>query len=221
MHKFKGAIFDLDGVLVDTENLNCQAWIEVSKSYDFSFSKKDFAKYAGKQGKFMDKDLIEKFHLRIKKGVLYEEKRKISTKLLREKEIKIMPCVRTTLRFLKKKGLKIAVATGSPKNETLLKLKKTKLFHYFSAIVSGLEVKRGKPYPDSYLLATKKLGFSPKECFAIEDSQAGLESAKSAGLICFVVPSDFSKNQDFSKADKVFPSLKNLVEFLKTEGINQ
>jgi beta-phosphoglucomutase-like phosphatase (HAD superfamily) len=65
------------------------------------------------------------------------------------------------------------------------------------------------------LLATKKLGLKPKECLAFEDTQYGLESAKSAGLICFAIPNKFSKNQDFSKADKIFKNLKEVIEHFK------
>lgn len=124
-----------------------------------------------------------------------------------------MPYAQKTVEFFSKnKSFRIAVSSGGPRNEVILKLKRASLYSFFPVIVSGNDVKRGKLFSDIYLLTVKKLGLEPQECLALEDTQYGLESAKSAGLTCFVIPSEFSKKQDFSKADKIFFSLKEIVE---------
>lgn len=122
-----------------------------------------------------------------------------------------MPYAKRTLEFFSKRK-KLGLASTGSKKEILLKLKKTGFDKYFSAIVSRDDVKKGKPYPDIYLAAVKKLNLKPKDCLAVEDTKSGVEAAKSAGLICFAIPNKFSGTQNFSKADKVLKSLKEVVK---------
>ena len=114
--------------------------------------------------------------------------------------------------------MKVAIATGGPKDEIILKLKKINLYSLFSVITSSSEVKRGKPFPDIYLLSAERLGLKPEECLALEDTQYGLEAAKSAGLNCFAIPSKFSQKQDFSRADKIFNNLEEVIKFYKVSS---
>jgi len=213
LNKIKGVIFDLDGVLVDTEYYQSQAWIEVLRTYNISLSRGDCFHYKGKSGEVIEAELKKKYRLNIKKGELRHKRDELILKFFKKEKIKLMPYSKIALNFFSRKYKKIAIASTGFKDEVILKLKKSGLFHYFSTIVSRDEVKRGKPYPDIYLLAVKKLKLKPKECLAFEDTQYGLESAKSAGLTCFAIPSEFSKKQDFSKADKIFKNLKEIIKW--------
>jgi len=112
----------------------------------------------------------------------------------------------------------VGLASGGPKDEIILKLKRVNLYYLFPVITSASEVKRGKPFPDIYLLSAERLGLKTEECLALEDTQYGLESAKSAGMTCFAIPSEFSIKQDFSRADKIFNSLEEVVEFYKVNS---
>ncbi|MDD5013456.1 MAG: HAD-IA family hydrolase, partial [Candidatus Pacebacteria bacterium] len=100
-------------------------------------------------------------------------------------------------------------------NESVCKLKKNNLCDKFDIIITKDDVLNGKPAPDVYLEAMKRLRLQGKECLAIEDTEHGLESAKQAGAYCFAIPQEFSKNQNFSKADKVLESLNDLIVFFK------
>ena len=110
----------------------------------------------------------------------------------------------------------MGLCTSGSKNEVVCKLKKKDLCDRFDIIVTKDDVLRGKPFPDVYLEGMKRLGLKGFECLAIEDTEHGLESAKSAGAFCFVVPQEFSKKQNFSKADKILNSLEDLVAFFKS-----
>jgi beta-phosphoglucomutase-like phosphatase (HAD superfamily) len=112
-------------------------------------------------------------------------------------------------------GAKTISFSVSPKQQVVSNLKNIGLLSFFQIIPNAYEVKRGKPYPDIYLAALKDIGLSARECLAIEDTQYGVESAKAAGLICFAIPGEFSKKQNFSKADNVFKNLKELMNFCK------
>jgi len=215
LNKIKGVIFDLDGVLVDTEYYQSKAWIEVLKNYGIFLSQREMSDYKGKSGEVIEEQIKRKYALKIKKGELVQKRNEIVLKIFKKQKVKTMPYVKRTLNFFKKRNKLLAVASTGIEEEVLLKLKKAGIFSYFSAITSKSEVKRGKPYPDVYFFATKKINLKPNECLAIEDTQSGVESAKSAGLFCFAIPNEYSFHQDFSKADKVFKNLKEVIDFFR------
>ena len=206
----KAAIFDVDGTLVDTEYYQWQGWVELLKPYDIKLSKEAYYNYAGKAGNIAEAEIRRDFKLKDKPGVLLKKKED----LLIEKTLKQMPYAKEAAEFFVNRKIKIAVAGGSTRDEITLKLKKTGL-DIFPLIVSGTEVEKGKPHPDVYLLTAKRLRVKPEECVVFEDTQYGLEAAKGAGMTCLAVPSEFSKKQDFSKADGVFASLKEAIDWVK------
>lgn len=218
--QIKGVIFDLDGLLIDSEELHYLAWVKVLKPLGLNFSKKENFNYAGKQIDITAGELLEKYNLNVAKEKLVKQRRKIIIKYLKDKDVKLMPYAQGAVKFFaKKNGTKLGLASGSVKEMIILKLKKAGLYNFFSIIVAGDDIKRGKPYPDIYLFATEKLKLKPNACLAFEDTQYGVESAKSAGLFCFAVPNKYSRKQNFSKADKVFPNLKEVIEYIKKNNI--
>lgn len=218
--QIKGVIFDLDGVLVDAEKLHYLAWLKVLKPFGVNLSKKEFCAFAGKQIDIIAGELIEKYKLKRRKEKLVLQRRKIAFEIFKNASVKIMPDAKRALEFFSKKfKIKIGLASGSTKKIAVLKLKNADLYRFFSVIVAGDDVKKGKPHPDTYLLALKKLKLRPEECLAFEDTQYGVESAKSAGLFCFAVPNGYSCKQDFSRADKVCKSLKEAIDHIKKREI--
>jgi len=214
LNKLKGVVFDLDGVLVDTEYYQSEAWIKVLRGYKVFLSQEDLFPYKGKSAEMIEEEFKTIYHLPIKKGELKKKRDAEVLKIFQKRKIKTMPYAKTTLEFLYKRK-KLGLASTGSKNEVFLKLKKTGFDKYFSAIVSRDDVKRGKPYPDVYLTAVKKLKIEPQYCLAIEDTQSGVEAAKRARLFCFAVPSEFSKKQDFSMADKTFNNLRDITKYFK------
>lgn len=204
----KHVVFDCDGVLVDTEGYQWQAWNEALKPYGINISKKEYFDYAGKSGDIIEKEIVKKYSLKIEAGRLLEKKEKTVVKYFKEKPLKTLPFAEEALQTLQEKNIIIAVASSSPKEELLLKLEKNNLRKYFQIIVSKENVSRGKPFPDIYLKTAELLKTNPKNIIVIEDTQYGVESAKAAGTICYAIPNEYSEKQDFSKADKKFKNLK-------------
>lgn len=213
-NKIEGVIFDLDGVLVDTEYFQWQGWVEVLKPFEKSLSKEEYFKYAGKQGSDIESALIIDLNLPLSKNTLLEKKEKLLINWFETKTLECMPFAKEAVEYFHHKNLKLACASGGPRNEVELKLQKKGLFPLFQEVVSGTDVERGKPFPDIYLLATEKLGLKPEQCLAFEDTQYGVAAAKAAGLTCFAIPSEYSSQQDFSEADGVFGNLQEAVSFL-------
>jgi HAD superfamily hydrolase (TIGR01509 family) len=211
----KGAVFDLDGMLLDTEGMQLEGWVEVLRPFGIFMTKHDYIQYAGETAENIEADVVRKFNLRVKQGQLVEEKRKMLMKWLEDRRIYLMPYARESIGFFTGRKLKIAVASSGSKTEVLTKLKKSNLYQVFETIVTKDDVSRGKPHPELYMLTVRKLGLKPDECIAFEDTESGVQSAKAAGLVCLAVPNELTQNQNFSKADGIFSNLDKALQFVK------
>ncbi|MDD5752914.1 MAG: HAD family phosphatase [Candidatus Pacebacteria bacterium] len=208
----KGIIFDLDGVLLETEYYQWQGWVIPLRELGIELTKEKYYDYAGKNGKQIEKELIRDFNLNLNEGELLSKKEPLLIKWFEEKKLNYMPFAKEAVEFFSS-NFKTAICSGGPKDEIILKLKNAELIEYFPIIVAGSDVEKSKPAPDIYLKAQELIGLSKEECLAIEDTQYGLEAAKGAGLNCVSIPNEYSLKQDFSKADMICNSLKDLIEY--------
>jgi beta-phosphoglucomutase-like phosphatase (HAD superfamily) len=215
----KGILFDLDGTLFDSEYYQWQGWVEPLRKYGIELTKEMYLKYAGKNSKdAIDREMIEDFKLDIPIGALWEEKRKLIGKWFNEKPMPLLPYAKEVVEFfVNNPKFKVVLSSGNDIDEIEAKLKLNDFNKYFPIIVCGSDVKNSKPAPDIYIEGAKRLGLLPEECLAIEDTQYGLESAKAAGLSCFVVPNEYSVKQDFSRADKICGSLKDVIDYFTND----
>jgi HAD superfamily hydrolase (TIGR01509 family) len=214
--KIKGIIFDLDGVLLETEYYQWQGWVIPLRELGIELTKEKYYDYAGKNGKQIDKEIIKDFNLNLKEGELLSKKEPLLIKWFEEKKLNYMPFAKEVVEFFSS-NFKIALCSGGPREEIILKLKNAELIEYFPIIVAGSDVERSKPFPDIYLKAQELIELPKEECLAIEDTQYGLEAAKAAGLNCVSIPNEYSLKQDFSRADMICNSLKDLIEYFNGE----
>lgn len=215
MKVIKGVVFDFDGVLADTEKLQYEKWNLVLKKFGIKISKEEYIKhYCGKSSKNeIPRLLKERYNIPIDEEDIAKRAQE-HLKILFKNKAKIMPYALKAIKTISKK-YKIAIASGENDEQLEMKLRSVKLEKLFPPEVRSTEEKagRGKPFPDMYIFATKLIGLSPLECVAFEDTEKGIKAAKSAGLFVIALPNDFTKNQDFSEADRVvFGGWK---EFLK------
>ena len=216
MDNIKGIIFDLDGILFDSEYYQWQGWVEPLREYGIELTKEMYFSYAGKSGKQIDQELIKDFNLGVEDGTLLNKKKVLIEKWFNEKTMPIMPYAKEAVEYFSSNpSFKVALCSGGDREEVVTKLEKNDFLKYFPVITAGDDVLRSKPWPDIYLLAVEKLELEPSQCLAFEDTQYGLQAAKDAGVYCFAIPNEYSLNQDFSRADKVLSSLKEAVDFFK------
>ena len=209
--QLKAVIFDLDGLLVDTEPLWKKAYGIWLKEHN---AKNDLAIYKKMIGRGLRENMVlAKKYLGVKGEVeeLLRDLRGILYKLVSQKKDILMPGV---LELLPKLGsYKLAVTTGGHDKQGAEKiLIDTGIRKYFEAVVSSDDVENGKPAPDVYFEAAKQLGVEPLNCFVIEDSVNGVESGKAAGMKAYGVNNDKEVREELDKsgADEVYISLQKV-----------
>jgi HAD superfamily hydrolase (TIGR01509 family) len=184
----KAVVFDMDGVLLDTEKHYIAAWVEAARSQGFDFRREhalllrslDLTK-ACELMKGIFGDGFDYYGIR-------EIRRELVAKKLEEVGLEKKPGIDELLAYLKENNIKAAVATSTPIDTTLDLLGQVGIRDSFDSIVSAKQVAHGKPEPDVYLYACEKIGVPPQECIAVEDSPNGIKSAYAAGCKPVMVP---------------------------------
>ena len=171
--KCKGAIFDMDGVLFDTERLYQKTWGELAAEYGVSLGNRFVMEISGTNGERMKRVVEKYYHVSNGSVVIEACMERMKEKL--DLHVPVKKGVYEILEYFRRLGMPIAVASSSSRG-------------YFSEIVSGSEVKSGKPSPDIFLLAAKKIGCKAEECFVFEDSENGVMAGYSAGCFTIMVP---------------------------------
>ncbi|MBO5008009.1 MAG: beta-phosphoglucomutase [Clostridia bacterium] len=186
----KAVIFDLDGVLVTTDELHYLAWKSLADDLGITtFTKEDNVRQRGVSRMASLEIVLEKTPTKYtdeQKLELAEKKNTIYVKSLEGLSAEdLLPGVKDFIAFLKVKSIKTAI--GSASKNTPMILEKTGIKYDFDAISCGLDTTKSKPDPEVFLIAAQKLGLKPTECVVIEDSDAGIQAAKNGGMYAVAV----------------------------------
>ncbi len=182
----KGAIFDMDGVLVDNAPFHIQAWQQLGRELGEELRAQDIRTVFGHRNREMLAALIGRPFSEEELDRLTAHKEEIYRSII-EPVLAPTPGLVEFLDQLVKLGLRTAVATSGPMENVSLVLEKLNLSPYFEAIATGGEVAQAKPAPDVFLLAAERLNLLPQECVVFEDSTAGIEAARRAGCACIAL----------------------------------
>jgi HAD superfamily hydrolase (TIGR01509 family) len=207
----EAVIFDLDGLILDSETPEYLAWQAVYARYGLEFPLAGWLHNVGRNdGPF---DPLGPFRRGDSPAsppaaaALWEERR---DELLRD-FLTPLPGVVALLDGVQRAGWRTAVASSSRVARVRLLLTELGLTARFDVLVGGDEVEHAKPAPDVYLLAAERLRVRPEACVALEDSENGIRAAASAGMRCIAVPSPMTRGMDFSRADLVVGSLVDVA----------
>ena len=212
----KAVIFDMDGVIIDSEPIHFEVDMQTMREFGVNISKDELNKYVGTTNEYMLNDLINKYKIQRSLKEILEYKMELTIRRIKETKINAISGIPELLISLKHNNIKTAIGSSSPKELIITVIEKFQLGKYFDCIVSGDEVKEGKPKPDIYLEVSKRIGVNPEECIVIEDSRNGVLAAKNAGMKCFGFRNVNSGNQDLSKADIIVDSIRNIdIEIIK------
>lgn len=207
----KAVIFDMDGLMIETEHLQSRAFEEVLKEYGKEpiFNQDGVVQHVGWTAKNIWRLFKDRYNLEEDVEVLLNKKQQKYIKLL-EKRIIAKDGLLKLLKLLKSHKCKIAVASSSVLSHIELIVTKLNIKKYFHVLISGEDLKRSKPYPDIFLKAARELDVKPAECVVLEDAEAGVSAGVRAGMKVIAVPNKYTKSHDFSKADLVVNSLEDI-----------
>lgn len=184
--QYKGAIFDMDGVLFDTERIYQETWQEIAARQDITLDGSFLRAISGTNGAYMCRVIEKYYHVPDGKDIMERCMEQVRQKL--SVYVPMKKGVRDILDYFRKNDIGIAVASSSAVQQIEANLQMSGIRDYFSVIVSGLEVNQGKPEPDIFLLAAKRLHCAPEECFVFEDSENGIRAGYAAGCFTVMVP---------------------------------
>jgi len=192
-------LFDMDGLVLDTEKLYTRFWQEAANALGYPMTKEQalgmrslnrgagLAKIQSYFGPAADYDLIRNKRIELMDAFVEQE------------GVYLKPGIHELLKFLTEQGIKTAIATSSPMERTILYLGSVGLQNSFDELVSGYMVEKGKPEPDIYLYAAKKLGVKPENCMVLEDSPAGILAAHRAGCLPVMIPDQDEPDEETIK----------------------
>jgi len=196
----KAVLFDMDGVLVDSEEFICKAAVIMFSELNVEVKEEDFLPFVGAGEDRYLGGVAEKYHVSIDIPAAKERTYAIYKKLIKN-NMQPLPGVETFIQRCRSRELKIALATSADKIKMEANLEVMNFpLSTFDAVVNGLDIKRKKPYPDIYIKAAALIGVSPKNCLVVEDAVNGVEAAKAAGSRCLAITSSFTRSQ-LHKAD--------------------
>ncbi len=212
----KGAIFDMDGLMIDTEKLYLRYWKKAAEDFGYPMEDKHVYAIRSLARKFSNPLLKSFFGEDFPVDDVRQRRTELINAHIEENGIVTKKGLFELFTFLKENGIKIAVATATPRERTLLYLGKINALGYIDAIVCGDMVTTGKPDPEIYLTASKQLGLAPNECAAFEDSPNGIKSAYSAGCHAIMIP-DMTPPDDelIPMLSGVYDNLEAAAEYFK------
>lgn len=211
----KAVIFDMDGLMFDTELLAQDGWAYAGEKMGIPISNEVFKKTLGvninQVGQILRDNLGDGFDFPTGRHYRYE----YSANYIKEHGVPVKPGLEELLEYLEKKGYKMAVASSSEKERVTQYLKLTGVEKYFSAVVCGDMISKSKPEPDIFLKAAELLETKPEECAVLEDSPMGILAAHRAGMMPIMIP-DLAEPDDMCRktAFRIIPSLGSVREIL-------
>lgn len=204
-----GVIFDMDGVLADTEPIHFESWVKLSKEIGIKFTKEFFKSTFGQQsipitrklvGPKVNNGLVEKWANR---------KEKYYREMIKDK-LQPLPGSIELIQNLRRNKFKLAIGSSGPPENVELLLKSLNIKRYFNAIITAADVNKGKPEPDVFLYAADKLNISPKHCLVIEDAPVGILAAKKAGMKVIALTTTH-REKELLEADKIAKDLTSIT----------
>ena len=217
----KAILFDMDGLVLDTEKLYTRFWQEAAQVCGYPMTKEQaLGMRSLNRGAGLAK-MQSYFGLEVDYDGIRRKRIELMDAFVEKEGVTVKPGIHELLSYLKEQGIKTSIATSSPIERTILYLTSVGLQNSFDALVSGYMVEKGKPEPDIYVYAAKNLGVEPSSCMVLEDSPAGILAAHRAGCIPVMIPDQDEPDEAtrqllYAKVER----LDKVIELLSTEHLD-
>jgi len=203
-------IFDMDGVIVDTELVHMRAEMDTAEAFGIKLTHEELIPYQGSSDEQLFGDIIKKRQLDIALEKICAYKKDLFNRTMREQGATPIEGILDLINEAARSELKTAIASSSTPDFIDFVVDDLKIRAKFDVLVSGALLAESKPNPEIYLLTAKKLGVNPKDCVVLEDTNNGARAAKAAGMYCIGFRSPHSGVQDFSMVDEIVDSIADI-----------
>ncbi len=206
----KGAIFDMDGTLFDSEKIYQKAWLETVEYFGQGRGI-ELTKAVSGASEANCRKTIKEFYPDIDVDKFFDHVIETAVKVF-ENGVEMMPGVIEILSYFKEKGVKMAIASSSSHDVINKNIERADIKKYFTAIIGGNDVKNGKPAPDIFLKAAEEINVPIGDCYVFEDSFNGIRAAYAAGCVPIMIPDTMQPNDEIKKICKnIYPSLSDAL----------
>ncbi len=207
----KAVLFDMDGVIVNTEPLHKKAYYKMFETLGIAVSDELYASFTGASTRKVCTELVEKFNLSLTHSDLAKIKRSHFKHYFdTDPDFDLLSGVRELLQHYYKNGIKLVLASSASMNTINWVFEKFDIDKYFVGKISGADLKESKPNPEIFLKASEIANEKPENCMVIEDSTNGILAAHRAGIFCAAYKSKHSKLQDYTHANIVVDAFEEL-----------
>lgn len=220
----RGVLFDMDGVVLDTEKLYCRFWREAALALGYPMTVEQALGLRSLNADAGQEKLESYFGTGVSREIMKDKRVELMNAYVLEHGVEPKPGIGQLLDQLKAMGIRTAITTSSPMRRVTRYLEPLGLLDKFDCLCSGHDVPHGKPEPDIYLYGAASVGLEPCECLAIEDSHAGILSASRAGCLPILIP-DMDEPEDAEQwplfaCCKALPELLQVLEQTKEKDCN-
>lgn len=202
--EIKAVLFDMDGVIVDTEPLHRKAYFKMFEDNGLSVSEELYQSFTGQSTKSVCKQLKERFKTEESVERLMQEKRTYFKEFFdNDPDFNLLPGVLELIQHYYSRDIKLVLASSASMNTITWVFDRFELNPYFVGKISGADLKASKPHPEIFIKAAEIAKTARENCIVIEDSTSGIRAAYDAGIYCIAYKSPHSKNQKYDLANKV------------------
>jgi beta-phosphoglucomutase len=203
-------IFDMDGVLVDTYHAHYKSWLMMAEREGLHFTEAEFAVTFGRTSREIIAHFWGEGHYNDAEIAALDAMKEAAFRELIADDFPAMPGAKELLAALHEYGFRLAVGSSGPPENVAMVLDRLDARHLFGAVVTGMDVTRGKPDPQVFLLAAERLGVPPSRCIVVEDARPGVQAAHAAGMKAVGLVSTGRTREELAQADHIVKSLEEL-----------
>lgn len=217
--KWNAVVFDMDGVIFDSERLVIECWQTIADKHQVPDIEAACRECLGVNGKETKQKFLNRYGQDFPYDAYKSEMSKLYHELYDNGRLPLKPGIKELLQYLKESGVKVAVASSTRSEVVKQELTDAGLIAYFQVVIGGDMVERSKPRPDIFLKACEELGVVPEEAFAIEDSYNGIRAAAAGGLRPLMVPDLMPPTEEMETlAEKIFENLLSVKAYLTIDN---